>query len=708
MSTAQGRVAHRATPLVPDGRGEQPQATGRHPLLRTGAVFLATTLLVVALAAVHLTQGTAGLGLGDVVRALLGQDDGSTAAAVLVASRLPRLVAGLLVGAALGAAGAALQSVARNPLASPDTLAVNAGGYLAVVAAAVVGLTLPFYLSGLLAFVGGLAAAGLVLALSQGGSSGPTRLILAGAATTLALSAVTSVLLILFQQETLGLFAWGSGSVVQSGTRVVTLAAPVVAVGLVGLALLARRLDLLALGDDAARVLGVDVRGTRVLTVGVAVLLSAAAVTVAGPIGFVGLCAPVLARLVARTVPGLSRHTTLLPLSALFGVVVVLGADVLLRLLLPGQYSAAVPTGIVTTVFGALTLVLLARRLRDSGPAAGGSAAHVRPRTARRAVVVTVVLGVLLVAAGLLAVLLGDRMLLLGDVSNWFADQAGRQVSFVLDQRMPRVLAALLAGAALGLAGTLVQAVCRNPLAEPSLLGVTAGAGLGAVTVILLVPGAPVWAMSLAAAAGAFVAFGLVYLLSYRGGLSSDRLVLIGVGMSAGATAITTLVIVVVQPWNANLALTWLSGSTYGRTMAQIVPVALVLLVATPLALSRRREMDVLSLDEDTPRTLGVGVERTRLLLLSATVLITAAAVCAVGVVGFVGLVAPHAARALVGSRNGRVIPVAMLLGALLVSVADTMGRTVIAPAQIPAGLTTALIGAPYFVWLLWRQRTVR
>lgn len=708
MSTAQGRVAHRATPLVPDGRGEQPQVTGRHPLLRTGAVFLATALLVVTLAAVHLMQGTAGLGLGDVVRTLLGQDDGSTTAAVLVASRLPRLAAGLLVGAALGAAGAALQSVARNPLASPDTLAVNAGGYLAVVAAAVVGLTLPFYLSGLLAFVGGLVAAGLVLALSQGGSSGPTRLILAGAATTLALSAVTSVLLILFQQETLGLFAWGSGSVVQSGTRVVTLAAPVVAVGLVGLALLARRLDLLALGDDAARVLGVDVRGTRVLTVTVAVLLSAAAVTVAGPIGFVGLCAPVLARLVARTVPGLSRHTTLVPLAALFGVVVVLGADVLLRILLPGSYSASVPTGIVTTVFGALTLVLLARRLRDSGPAARGSSAHVRPRTARRAVVVTATLGVLLVAAGTLAVLLGDRMLLLGDVSNWFADQAGRQVSFVLDQRGPRVLAALLAGAALGLAGTLVQAVCRNPLAEPSLLGVTAGAGLGAVTVILLVPGAPVWAMSLAAAAGAFVAFGLVYLLSYRGGLSSDRLVLIGVGTSAGTTAITTLLIVVVQPWNANLALTWLSGSTYGRTMAQIVPVAVVLLLATPLALSRRREMDLLSLDEDTPRSLGVGVERTRLLLLSATVLITAAAVCAVGVVGFVGLVAPHAARALVGSRNGRVIPVAMLLGALLVSVADTVGRTVIAPAQIPAGLTTALIGAPYFVWLLWRQRTVR
>lgn len=708
MTAAQGRGVPGTTTLASDDEGgDAHQPPLRRPPLRTGALFAAAVVLAAVLAGIHLTQGTADVSLADILRAITGSSDGTTSA-VLVASRLPRLLAGVLVGLALGAAGAALQSVARNPLASPDTLAVNAGGYLAVVTVAVVGISLPFYLSGLLAFLGGLAASGLVLLLARGGGAGPTRLILAGAATTLALSSMTSVLLVLFEQETLGLFAWGSGSIIQSGTRVVTLAAPVVIVGLALLALLARKLDLLALGDDAARVLGIDVRRTRALTVVVAVLLSAAAVTVAGPIGFVGLCAPVLARLVARTVPGMSRHATLIPLSALVGVIVVLAADVLLRVVLRGSYGVSVPTGIMTTVFGAITLIALARRLRDSGPAATGSAAQVRARSGRRAVIVVVLLSAALLVAGIVAVLLGDRMLLLGDVSNWFAGQAGRQVSFVLDQRLPRVLAALLAGAALGLAGTMVQAVCRNPLAEPSLLGVTAGAGLGAVSVILLVPGASVWLLSAMATLGAFVTFSIVYLLSYRRGLSSDRLVLMGVGMSAGVTALTTLVIVVSQPWNVNLALTWLSGSTYGRTMAHVVPVAVVLLLVTPLAVSRRREMDVLALDEDTPRTLGVAVEPTRRLLLGGSVLVTAAAVCAVGVVGFVGLVAPHAARALVGSRNGRVIPVAMLLGALLVSVADTLGRTAIAPAQIPAGLVTALIGAPYFVWLLWRQRAPR
>jgi ABC-type Fe3+-siderophore transport system permease subunit len=705
VSTAQERVGVAPSPTVGGAVPGSPASDGARPLLRATTVFVGAGLVMAALAAVHLTQGTADLGVSDVLRALFRADDGDPASAVLVASRMPRLVAAILVGTALGAAGAALQSIARNPLASPDTLAVNAGGYLAVVAAAVLGISLPFYLSGLLAFAGGLLAAGLVLALAQGGRSGPTRLILAGAATTLALSSATNVLLVVFQQETTGLFAWGSGSVVQSGTRVVTLAAPVIGVGLLCLGLLTRRLDLLALGDDPAQVLGIDVRSTRVLTVGVSVLLAAAAVTVAGPIGFVGLCAPVLARLVAGRVGGMSRHAVLVPLAAVLGVTIVLAADVLLRAVLPGEYGVAVPTGIVTSVFGAVVLVALARRLRDSGAGAGGSAARVRPRSARRAGVVVGLLAVLLGGAFVAAMLLGDRMLLLGDVLHWAEGVAGRQVGFTLDQRVPRVLAALLAGAALGLAGSMVQSACRNPLAEPSLLGVTAGAGLGAVCVIIFVPGVPVWALSAAAGAGAFVAFGAVYALAWRGGLSSDRLVLIGVGMSAGAAALTTLVIVVAEPWNLNLALTWLSGSTYGRTFEHLVPVIVALVVVTPVTVWRRRDMDVLALDEDTPRTLGVSVERTRLVLLGSTVLVTAAAVCAVGVVGFVGLVAPHAARALVGSRNSRVVPVAMLLGAVLVSVADTLGRTVVAPAQIPAGLTTALIGAPYFVWLLWRGR---
>jgi ABC-type Fe3+-siderophore transport system permease subunit len=135
-----------------------------------------------------------------------------------------------------------------------------------------------------------------------------------------------------------------------------------------------------------------------------------------------------------------------------------------------------------------------------------------------------------------------------------------------------------------------------------------------------------------------------------------------------------------------------------------VLPVLIALVVLTPVVALARQELDLLALDEDVPRVLGVRLERTRLVALTGAALLTSTAVSAVGVIGFVGLVAPHAARFLVGGRHARVLPVAALLGAILVSLADTLGRTVIAPAQIPAGLVTAMVGTPYFVGLLYRS----
>ena len=310
-----------------------PAGTSDRPPSRVGSglgvagVLVPGLLAAGALSLHHLTQGTSAVDAADLLRLLTGSGDGDVMA-VLTGSRLPRLLAAVTVGVALGAAGAALQSVARNALASPDTLAVNAGAHFAVVVAAALGLSLPVLPAGGLAFVGGLAAAVLVLALSAGGAAGPTRLILAGSATALALASFTTLFLLLFEQETLGLFAWGNGSLTQIGLEGVRQMAPVVAVGVAGLLLLSHRLDVLALGDDTAGVLGLPVRRVRFATIVLAVLLSAAAVTLTGPIGFVGLCAPVLVRLLARRVPGLQKHALLIPMSALSGVLVMLASDV--------------------------------------------------------------------------------------------------------------------------------------------------------------------------------------------------------------------------------------------------------------------------------------------------------------------------------------------------------------------------------------------
>ncbi|WP_020666093.1 iron ABC transporter permease [Amycolatopsis nigrescens] len=669
--------------------------------VRTAVVAAVLVAGIAVLSAVHLTQGTSSAGVLDIVKAIFGEGDAQTHA-VLEGSRIPRLLAALLVGVALGVAGAGMQSVARNPLASPDTLAVNAGAHFAVVAIAAFGLSLPALPAGAAAFGGGLGAAVIVLGLAGGGSAGP-RLVLVGSAVMLACQSLTILLLLMFEQETTGLFAWGSGSLTVSDLGATAQLTPVVVFAVAALIAMGHKLDILALGDDNATVLGLRVRRTRVSAVLLTVALTAAAVTVAGPVGFVGLSAPVITRLL---VP-LAKHRMLLPLSGLVGVVTVLGADVVLRAAMGSADAVRVPTGVVTTIVGAVVLVWLARRGRASGSRRPAPAGRVGVAGSRRRLVLTTAgLVVLLVAAPVAGLMLGDRMVLLGDLANWFTGRTGTALTFVLDQRLPRVLAALAAGAALAVAGCGIQSVSRNPLAEPGLLGITAGAGLGAITLITVVPMAGAWQIAGAAGAGATVVFALVYGLAWRSGLDSDRLVIIGIAVWSAGMALITLLITVSDPWNSAKALTWLSGSTYGRTLEQVLPVVLALAVLTPLLWARHRELDLHSLDEDTPRVLGMRIERSRLVILVAAGALAATAVSAIGVVAFVGLVAPHLARSLVGGRHARVLPVAAALGAVLVSVADTAGRTVIAPAQIPAGLVIALVGTPYFVLVLWRTRT--
>lgn len=693
-----------AAPTVASRRG------GVVGALSAAGVLLGLIIVLALLSIWHITQGTSGIGVRDLLASLIGSDSplaeaGPGVRDIVLGSRLPRVGAGILVGIALGIAGALFQSLARNPLASPDTLAVTGGSYFAVTVVTAFGISIPMWASGGVAFLGGLLAAALVLGLAGGAGSSTTRLVLAGTATAMALQAGTSALLILFSEETTSLFAWGSGTLNQLDGTAALRSIPVIALILVAAIALSRRLDLLGLGDDAASALGVSVRSTRAIGILLAVVLTATAVTLAGPIGFVGLCAPVIARLLAKAFPILARHAVLIPAAGLIGAIIVILADAVLRAIIGATAAITLPSGVTTTILGAIVLVLLARTLRASTPAQATSAARSTVIGPRRAGLVIGAGAVLLLVVSILGLLVGERLYLLGDVLLWLQDRAAPVIDFAFDSRSPRVAAALAAGAALGLSGTLVQASARNPLAEPGLLGITGGAGLGAVIVVTVIPGAGVRLVSAVGIAGALVAFAIVYGLSWRGGMNTDRLVLVGIGLWFGFTALTTLFLVRANPWDTPALFTWLSGSTYGRVWADVAPVAVVLLIAIPVAFVWTRELDLLALDDDTPRLVGVAREPVRLSVLIIAAVLAAVSVSAVGVVGFIGLVAPHAARALVGSRHLRVVPTAMILGAVGLVVADALGRTVIAPAQIPAGLIVALIGAPYFVYLLARSR---
>ncbi|MEU4286551.1 iron ABC transporter permease [Nocardiopsis dassonvillei] len=689
----------------------------RPPLPRVGArggaagaaVLAGLVAAILAVAVWHLTQGTSGVGWWDLVRYAAGEReavDGVPVGDVLAGSRLPRLFAGVAVGFALGVAGALLQSVTRNALASPDTLAVTAGSYLALTLVAAFGFAVPLWASGLVSFTGGLLAAALVLALAgNAAGTATTRLILAGSATAMALDAATAMLLILFKENTTGLFAWGSGSLAQLNIDASLRAMPLIAVVLGVALLLSRRLDVLGLGDDTAASLGVPLRSTRTAAVLCAVLLTGAAVTLAGPIAFVGLGAPVLARLLAGRIRPLRRHLLLVTASGLLGALLILLADAGLRALLGAEGAASIPTGVPTAVLGGLLIVVLALRLRDAGPVRRPPGARTGPRTRRRFLGVLLVAAALLVSAALVGLLAGSLWLRAGDIALWLQGSAPDLIGRSLDERFPRVAAAVLAGAALGLAGSAVQSTVRNPLAEPGLLGITAGAGLGAVIVVTASPGSGLPSLVTMSVLTGLATFALIAALAWRGALRPDRFVLIGIGCGYSLSAVTTFLLLRADPWQTPRIFTWLSGTTYGRTLPEVVPVAVALVLAAPLMLGLARHLDLIAVDEDTPRILGMRVERTRLVLLTVAAVLAAVSVVAVGVVGFVGLVAPHLARALVGARHGRSVPVAMLLGALLVCVADTLGRTLLAPAQLPAGLMIALVGAPYLVWLLRRSR---
>lgn len=278
--------------------------------------------------------------------------------------------------------------------------------------------------------------------------------------------------------------------------------------------------------------------------------------------------------------------------------------------------------------------------------------------------------------------------------------------SFVIyTLRLPRVVAAFLVGTGLAIAGAILQGLTRNPLAAPEIVGVEAGAGLAAVTTIVLLPSLPVFVLPIAAFIGALVAALLVYGLSWDGGSSPIRLILVGVGVTAIASAFTTLMITFGEIHDVSQALIWLAGSVYGRTWAQIQALLPWLMVFLPLAIILARELNLLNLGDDIARGLGSRVEWQRGLLLLTSVALAGASVATAGTIGFVGLVAPHLARQLVGTAYEGLLPTSALIGGLLVLLADFLGRSLFAPTELPCGIITAAVGAPYFLYLLYRNR---
>lgn len=683
----------------------RPFGRGRQAMVLGGGVAILAALVIV-----HVTQGAANIGISTIWDAIF-VPDGSTEHEIVRHLRLPRAVVGVLAGAAFAVAGALVQATTRNPLASETTLGINAGAYLALIVFVVFAPTLPAEysfissLSGVLvAFLGGLASALLVYLIAAGVQITPVRLVLAGIAVGMVMSALTSALLIFFTEQTRGVLFWGAGSLIQNDWRNVSFSWPLI-VGAAFLAVvLGKKLDVLLLGDDAAQSLGIDVKKARFSSTLTAIFLAAVAVSIVGPIGFVGLVAPHLVRLM-----GVTKQRPLIVSSAVWGGIIIVGADVLARLIVGG--ISEIPAGSITAVIGAPFLIWLARRATMSEgarPPSKDVTLRILPRRNATYAVILAAAAVLLGVAVVLGIAFGSTQFTLGQLADTvMGNGTAFSEKVIYDLRMPRILVAALAGASLAVSGLFLQGIVRNALAAPDIIGITSGAALVAITFLILIPDSPFGSIQLAALVGAFAAFVVVYVAAWQkgAGLSPMRLALIGISISAFASSMINVIIIKADIFAAS-ALIWLAGSTHARGWDELSQLVAWPLILIPLAWVMARKLDIMALGDDLSRALGLPLERTRLVLLVIGVSCTAAAVSVVGTLGFVGLVAPHMARILVGNYHRKLVPLAAMMGAVLVVVADTVGRIVLSPSEVPSGIMTALLGTPYFLWLMWRSKS--
>ena len=280
----------------------------------------------------------------------------------------------------------------------------------------------------------------------------------------------------------------------------------------------------------------------------------------------------------------------------------------------------------------------------------------------------------------------------------------------IIDFRLPRIFIAAFAGMALAVAGAILQGLIKNPLASPDIIGISAGGGAAVVGFLAIFSDSnhsltvSIEWLPLAGFIGATVVAFIVYVFAWKDGVTPTRLVLIGIGVSAFMQAITTMLMVIGPIYQASEANKWITGSVKSADWDQvqiIVPIIVILLLLTVFI---TRQLNVQELGDDTALSLGQTVQKTRFFLLLLSSSLVASAISFAGAIGFVGLMAPHIARRIVGPSFGVLIPTSAAIGALLVMVADIIGRTAFSPLEVPAGVFTAAIGAPYFIYLLLRN----
>ncbi|HRL20304.1 MAG TPA: Fe(3+)-hydroxamate ABC transporter permease FhuB [Alcaligenes sp.] len=612
----------------------------------------------------------------------------SAAQLLLSQSWWPRLAVALLAGGGLALCGELLQLLLRNPLASDHTLGVASGASLCVMLATLYAPQLLLSGPEWIAMAGAALTLLLVCGMGWQRALNPVTLVVTGMTLNLLMGGLSMMLLMFNHEQLSGLLIWGAGSLAQQGWG--SAQDLVVRVLLAGSAvlLLIRPLQLMSLDDAALRGLGISVRFMRFYGLGIAVFLAGSLVSHVGVIGFIGLSAPAVMRL-AGAVSFQSR----LPLSILFGALLLASADQAVQIM-GASTQAFVPTGAMTALFGVPLLLWLLTRLPPSTQAVLNPTGMLG-KPCRRPVHRFFWLSMALVLAVGLAASLGQR----GQGWQWLSlDHAA-----ILEWRLPRTIAALCSGVMLALAGTILQRTTGNALASPELLGVSSSSAILLVVGVFVLDQPGYLSLAGMALLGALLALALIIGLNRRNGFSTHGVILTGVALGAAYEALRSLLLADADPRGQQVT-AWLAGSTYYVTAFASLLLLALLLIAVPLARASSRWLDILPLGGATAQSLGVPLKKARLSLLLLAAGMSALATLVVGPLSFVGLMAPHLARTLGFNHARRQLQAAALIGGLLMVLADWLGRQILFPYEIPAGLIASVLGAIYFLGRLQRR----
>lgn len=602
-------------------------------------------------------------------------------------SLLPRLVIALLVGAGLGLVGVLFQQVLRNPLAEPTTLGVATGAQLGITVTTL--WAIPGAMTTQFAALAGACIVGaLVFGVAWGKRLSPVTLILAGLVVSLYCGAINQLMVIFHHDQLQSMFLWSSGTLTQTDWSGVQRLWPQLVGGVMLTLLLLRPMTLMGLDDGVARNLGLALSLARLAALTLAIVLSALLVNAVGIIGFIGLFAPLLAKML-----GARRLLARLLLAPLIGALILWLSDQIILWLT--RVWMEVSTGSVTALIGAPLLLWLLPRLKSiSAPDMNASNRVAAER--QHVLMFALAGGAILLLTVVVALSLGR------DAHGWNW-ASGAMLDELMPWRWPRILAALVAGVMLAVAGCIIQRLTGNPMASPEVLGISSGAAFGVVLMLFLVPGNAFGWLLPAGSLGAAVTLLIIMVAAGRGGFSPHRMLLAGMALS---TAFTMLLMMLQASGDPRMAgiLTWMSGSTYNASSEQVLRtgiVMIILLAITPLC---RRWLTILPLGGDTARAVGMALTPSRVGLLMLAAGLTATATMTIGPLSFVGLMAPHIARMLGFRRTMPHMVISALAGGVLLVFADWCGRMVLFPYQIPAGLLSTFIGAPYFIYLLRKQ----